>query len=145
MSVVDARTEPDGLIRTTTTFEIPVRVESRMRPLILMLDRTRDAAARRASSVIGSGGVAGASVVVVDGVSGDGVGVGDGPLEDGVGSGVAAGVASGDAVGIAGSGLGASVVDVVVAFSAGTVDALELVVSETPAWGVTVADVFSVA
>ena len=111
-----------------------------------MLDRTRDAAARSASSVIGSGGVAGASVVVVDGVSGDGVGVGDGSLEGvGVGSGVEAGVASGDAVGIAGSGLGASVVDVVVAFSAGTVDALELVVSETPAWGVTVADVFSVA
>ena len=110
-----------------------------------MLDRTRDAAARSASSVIGSGGVAGASVVVVDGVSGDGVGIGDGSLEDGVGSGVAAGVASGDAVGIAGSALGVSVVGVVPAFSAGASDALEFVVSETPAWDVTVAEVFSVA
>jgi len=110
-----------------------------------MLDRTRDAAARSASSVIGSGGVAGASVVVVDGVSGDGVGVGDGPLEDGVGSGVAAGVASGDAVGIAGSDLGASVVGVAPDFSGCASDALEFVVSETPAGGVTVTEVFSVA
>ena len=146
MSVVEANTEPEGLIRTTTTFEIPVRVESRIRPLILMLDRTRDAAARSASSVTGSGGLAGASVVVVDGVSGDGVGVGDGSLEGvGVGSGVEAGVASGDAVGIAGSGLGASVVDVVLAFSAGASDALEFDVSETPVGGITVAEVFSVA
>ena len=110
-----------------------------------MLDRTRDAAARSASSVIGSDGVAGASVVVVDGVSGDGVGVGAGSLEAvGVGSGVTAGVASGDAVGIAESALGASVVDVVLGFSAGGSDALEFVVSETPG-GVRGAEVFSVA
>ena len=110
-----------------------------------MLDRTRDAAARSASSVTGSGGLAGASVVVVDGVSGDGDGVGDDSLDGvGVGSGVGAGVVSGDAVGIAGSGLGASVVGVVLAFSAGANDALEFVVSETPAWDVTVAEVFSV-
>ena len=131
-------------MRTTTTFEIPARVESRIRPLILMLDRTRDAAARSASSVIGSGAVAGASVVVVDGASGDGVGVGDGSLEGvGVGSGVVAGVASGDAVGIAGSVLGGSVVGVVPAFSAGADATLDFVVSETPG-GVTVAEVFSV-
>ena len=108
-----------------------------------MLDRTRDAAARSASSVIGSGGVAGASVVV-DGVSGDGVGAGDASVV-GVGSGVEAGVASGDAVGIAGSGLGASVVGVVPDFSGCASDALEFVVSETPAGGVTVAEMFSVA
>jgi len=111
-----------------------------------MLDRTRDAAARSASSVIGSGCVAGASVVVVDGVSGDGVGVGDGSLDGvGEGSGVEAGVASGDAVGIAGSGLGASVVGVVLAFSAGASDPLEFVLSKTPAGRVTVAEVFSIA
>jgi hypothetical protein len=54
-------------------------------------------------------------------------------------------VDSGDAVGIAGSGLGASVVGVVLGFSTGASDPLEFVVSETPVGGVTAAEVFSIA
>ena len=52
MSVVAAITEPEGLINTTTTSEIPVLFESSTRPIILMFARKRAPAARKASSVI---------------------------------------------------------------------------------------------
>ena len=83
--MVDANTEPDGLIKTTTTFESPFAFESRTRPVILMLERKRDPAARSASSLRGSDWlVLGASETV-----GVGVGVGEGS------AGVAVTVASG--------------------------------------------------
>ena len=74
MSVVDASTLPEGLISTTTTFAIPPLFASTTRPLILMIERRRDAAARAESSVEVAG-----DVVWVAGVeSGEAVGSGDG-------------------------------------------------------------------
>lgn len=101
--MVDANTEPDGLIRTTTTFEIPSLFESNTRPVILIFERNRDPAALRASSLKGSGWLG------VGDSEGTGVGVG-------VGSGVAAGTGSGVTVsggdvsfGVVTSGVGCEV------------------------------------
>ena len=74
VSVVDASTLPEGLISTTTTFAIPPLFASTTRPLILMIERRRDAAARAESSVEVAG-----DVVWFAGVeSGEAVGSGDG-------------------------------------------------------------------
>ena len=76
LSVVDARTEPDGLIKTTVTFPSPFLSASTTRPVILMFERSLAPAARRASSLGGSGWLGvGDSESTVEGV-GEGVGVG---------------------------------------------------------------------
>src|SRR5262245_22036353 len=67
LSVVEASTLPDGLIRTTTTFAIPTLLASATRPVILMFVRRREAAARKDSSDGGGASVV-VGVVVVGGV-----------------------------------------------------------------------------
>ena len=83
VSVVDARTLPEGLINTTTTFGMPTLLASTTRPVIFTIARRRDAAARAESSV---DAVVGGSVGVVVGFAGaadsvDGVGEGAGSGE----------------------------------------------------------------
>src|SRR5215470_3216400 len=64
LSVVEASTLPEGLIKTTTTFGIPTLVASVTRPVILMFVRMREAAARNDSSDGGAASlVVGATVV----------------------------------------------------------------------------------
>jgi hypothetical protein len=98
LSVVEAITEPDGLINTTTTFAIPVLFVSLTWPDILIMERRRDAAARKEVSDVGK-----ASAGEAEGV---GLGVGAADEE----AGVAAGALSGFRVSILSDGIiGASV------------------------------------
>ena len=88
--MVEASTEPDGLISTTTTSDNGLLLASSTLPVIFMLERSRAPAALSASSLNDPlGGGTGDSDVV-----GVGVGVAVG-VAVGVGSGVATGVASG--------------------------------------------------
>jgi len=50
LSVVAASTLPDGLIKTTVAFASGALLTSRIRPVILIVDRKRDDAARKDSS-----------------------------------------------------------------------------------------------
>ena len=113
LSVVDARTEPEGLIKTTVTLPRPFLSASTTRPVILMFERNLAPAALRASSLGGSDWLCvGDSDGVVEGVA-EGVGVG---------SEVVVGAASGFVVSVCGLSFGvlASVVTgVVVADSDG--------------------------
>lgn len=76
VSVVEASTLPEGLINTTTTFAIPTLFASTTRPVILTIERRRDAAARAESSVEVVGGPVG--FAGVDSATGGAVGSGDG-------------------------------------------------------------------
>ena len=87
LSVVAASTLPDGLIKTTVAFASGTLLESTMRPVILIVDRKREEAARKDSSEGGCAAGAGESVggAGVDEASGLGVSLG-------VGSGLAVSV-----------------------------------------------------
>ena len=129
VSVVDASTLPEGLISTTTTFGIPPLFASTTRPLILMVERRRDAAARAESSeVAGVGdsvgvalGFVGAGWVAVGAGSGDGEGKLAGAVFVSVGLLVSEGVGVGDFSGFGEPEVGSADV-VFCGFAAASVD-----------------------
>ncbi len=109
VSVVEARTDPPGLISTTTTFAIPLPAPSLTRPVILKIARCFAGALEGRSASVGSEfeGVVGADEVGEGALTGDSEGVAVG-VGSGVGAGVSVGVVSGVAVGVA-SGVGCGV------------------------------------